>query len=611
MDARALTPAQCVLLTVHLASEANISALHSFTPVRNDALDPELVLRILLTYLPEAVDPKEYANYVEEVASRLYVNIDREDVEVNTASVKDISEEQAKKQVKKLHLLQIQPPSFPPHAPDDLLTRFLCHRAYRIDSETGLLNLLPTLIEPFLDRNDFIRVWYISMVLPLLRLQCEYYPEDVSKARSLVDFEQMTGMEGVDFLMKNASQHEHRHGTTVDSTADIDVARDIKGLVGPWMYGHTERKRRKLEYTADARTGISDVETVTRKVRKISLTGVSQEDLTDHDWEYMYRWILTSASEDFGLVAQAVEGWDGPSDVDLGGFDHESIGYLDDDVRSKLELRYAQAAFASCYAAQADTEKTIREAHSILARLAELLDFIPPPDLATSVDALPKIERHAKRLDDSGTDLLPENLLRPEHPLTSPRLATYMLLQMMVYSAYQFSGLEWPMSIINVARLHFYADAHEQLEVLRKLLKQLSKATSARDETTWLANRAKLLWLWNWGIESDAEDGDDGAGVLGKISKEDFEEEMLKVFTDTTCKFQGFHYTRYISLATNIVHHVSFVCIETYVCPVDEIDPVQNTDALAGIEEKNLSFPFVVTEGDQQRVEGGVVTDRI
>ena len=108
MDPIDLTPAQCVLLTVHLASESNIKALHTFTPSRLDALDPELVLRILLTYLPEAVDPREYTNYVEEVASRLYVNIDREEVEVNIAPVKDLSDAQAQKRVKKLHLLQIQ-----------------------------------------------------------------------------------------------------------------------------------------------------------------------------------------------------------------------------------------------------------------------------------------------------------------------------------------------------------------------------------------------------------------------------------------------------------------------------------------------------------------------
>ena len=69
--AKDLSVAQCILLTVHYASEGNIKALHSFTPTRLDALDPELVLRILLAYLPESLDPREYTTYIGEVASRL------------------------------------------------------------------------------------------------------------------------------------------------------------------------------------------------------------------------------------------------------------------------------------------------------------------------------------------------------------------------------------------------------------------------------------------------------------------------------------------------------------------------------------------------------------
>lgn len=146
-----LTASQCILLTVHYASESNIKALHSFTPTRPDALEPELILRILLTYLPETLEPREYVTYVEEVGSRLYLDITREDIEVDVSPVKDIGDEHAKKKARKIlrGLAEILPPAFPPHAPEDLLTRFLCHRAYRIDSETGLLNLVPELVEPF------------------------------------------------------------------------------------------------------------------------------------------------------------------------------------------------------------------------------------------------------------------------------------------------------------------------------------------------------------------------------------------------------------------------------------------------------------------------------
>lgn len=208
---QSLTAAQCVLLAVHFASESNIEALHSFTPARTDALDRELVLRIVLTFVPESLDPRRYTRYVEEVASQLY--LDHEDIDVDVAPVRDLSDDEAQKRVRALRMLSIDHlPS--PYAPQDLLTRFVYHRAHRIDRETGLLHLTRALVEPFLPRNDFIRTWYIGACVPLLRLP-EYYPEDDSLAISLSDFEQLHGRQGVDMLLSKSGRNT--------------VARDIKG----------------------------------------------------------------------------------------------------------------------------------------------------------------------------------------------------------------------------------------------------------------------------------------------------------------------------------------------------------------------------------------------
>lgn len=110
-----------------------------------------------------------------------------------------------------------------------------------------------------------------------------------------------------------------------------------------------------------------------------------------------------------------------------------------------------------------------------------------------------------------------------------------MLLQMMVYSAYQLASLGYAISIVKVATLHFYSTGEEQLEVLRKILHLLVKS-GRRDETLWTGDRAKLIWLWNWGIDPDEVEARNGAGVLGKISKQDFEKALLQTFTDASCK---------------------------------------------------------------------------
>lgn len=580
--AKDLSQAKCTLLTINYASEGNIKALHSFTPTRSDALEPEFIFRILLTYLPESLEPREYTTYVGEVASRLYLDYEREDVEVDLSPVQDLSEEQAEKKVKRLKLLEIRPPNFPPYAPDDILTRFLCHRTYRIDSETGLLSLVPQLVEPFLDRNDYLRTWYISVVLPLLRIEFEYYPADDSPSLGLSGFERLEGREGVDFLLQNEAGSRHT-SRAVSGSQENEIARDIKGLVGPWMYGHTERKRRKLGHTSEAAPQDSELENLSNGLRKISLDGVKPGDKTGHDWEHLYRWLVLRARENLPLITLAVDEWDGPADIDLGTFDPRITDvYLDDETQRKLEAQYAQAAFACCYAAQTHAEETIRSAHTILARLAALLDFIPPPDLATSVDSLPKIEKHAAPLDNSHTlaDLEPDALLSPEHPLTTPRFETYMLLQMILYSAYQLAGLGHAISMVNVAKLHFYASADEQLALLQRILRHLTKTGARKEDTQWVSDRAKLLWLWNWGIDQDDDGATSGAGVLGKVSRQAFEEEMLKCFTETSCK--SFSSSRssgpYSSLS------------------VDEVDPVRNVETLGPSEEKDLSFPFKLSD---------------
>ncbi|KAG9947795.1 secretory pathway Sec39, partial [Aureobasidium melanogenum] len=529
-EVKALSSAQCILLTVHYASEANIRALHAFTPLRLDVLSPELVLRIVLSYLPETVDPSLYTTYVREVATRIYLE-QQEPFDIDTTPVAALSAEKAQKRVNKLSIADLSPPAFPPHAPTDLLTRFVIHRANRIDSETGLLTLVPRLAEPFLDTNDYLRTWYVSVVLPLLRLRYDFYPEKKDPP-TLPAFERLDGQQGIDLLLENVTDVQHEITSSTDSEGL--VARDTRAMVGPWMYGHTERKRRRLDDEPEPTHDEQDMVRSPSRTAFIKLDGVSKHDKTGHDWEYVFEWMVHNAVNNFPLVTNLIEEWDGPGDVDLGGF-HNPQAYLDDDIQAKLERQYAQAAFASCYAAEADTPETIDGAHGILVRLAQLLDFEPPPELATSVKQLPKVDKHAELLHatDSTIYLEPDVLLRPEHPLATPKLETYMLLQMMVYSAYQLNGLGHSISILNVAKLRFFSDEDEQLSLLLKIVHGLA-AKGKRDEQQWQYDYDRLIWLWNWNIELE-DQGRRGAGIFGRIEKTVIERELLKVLISSGC----------------------------------------------------------------------------
>lgn len=526
-----LSSAQCILLAVHYASEANIRTLHAFTPQRLDVLSPELVLRIVLSYLPETTDPSLYTTYVREVATRIYLE-QQEPLDIDTTPVTSLSPEKAQKRVNKLSTADLSPPAFPPHAPNDLLTRFIIHRANRIDAETGLLALVPRLAEPFLDTNHYLRTWYVSVVLPLLRLRYDYYP-GTKDPPTLSTFEKLDGQQGIDLLLENVTNVEHDITSSTDSEGVI--ARDTRAMVGPWMYGHTERKRRRLYNKKEPKQDEHNTVRSPPRTAFIKLDGVSKEDKTGHDWEYVFEWMVHHAVDNFALATNLIEEWDGPGDVDLGGF-HNPHQYLDDDTQAKLERQYAQAAFACCYAAQADSPETIDGAHGILVRLAQLLDFEPPPELATSVKQLPKVDKHAELLHatDSTIYLEPDVLLRPEHPLATPRLETYMLLQMMVYSAYQLNGLGHSISILNVTKLRFFSDEDEQLALLLKIVHGLA-AKGKRDEQQWQYDYDKLIWLWNWNIELE-DQGRKGAGIFGKIEKTTVERELLKVLISNGCK---------------------------------------------------------------------------
>lgn len=106
-----------------------------------------------------------------------------------------------------------------------------------------------------------------------------------------------------------------------------------------------------------------------------------------------------------------------------------------------------------------------------------------------------------------------------------------MLLQMLVYSAYQLAGLGHNISIVNVTKFRFYSDEDEQLPMVRKILHGLCKF-GKREDHYWITDRGRLLWLWNWNI--DPEGGAlRGAGPFGNIPRDVLEKEILKSMLST------------------------------------------------------------------------------
>jgi len=294
------------------------------------------------------------------------------------------------------------------------------------------------------------------------------------------------------------------------------------------MYGHNERKRRKLN-TAQGRS-IADGGHERSRGGSLDDTAALHELATKEDWEYLFAWLVRTAPKNFPLVTSAIENWDGPGDVDLGGYEdgHE---YLSEELQRTLELRYAQSALASVYTVDADTQATIEGAHSLLVRLATLLDFETPPYLTTNIDLFPKIDPSLPNFPEISTAFLQlEILLQPDNPLTKPEPQTFSILQMLVCSAYLFTGLHHIASIRNVAKLRFHCDGDEQFSLLQKMLHTLGTGPRKSDEQ-WEFIRSRLTWLWSWGTDMN-ETTFHGFGVFGKIERKLFESEMLRALLE-------------------------------------------------------------------------------
>jgi hypothetical protein len=496
----ALSAPHCVLLAVHYATESNLTALRALTALRHADFNVELVFRILLTHLPESIAPAAYVEYLHQLASNSRTPGDDPATALDVAPVEGLTDSQARKKRRKLELLPLVHPLYKAETELDPLTHFLIHRAHQIDAQTGLPNAIPELVAPFLGHSEYLRTWLISTALPLLRLMYEYYPE--SPAPSLDDFARLRGRRAIDVQLANLRQ---THTSTQEGG---HAARDLRGVVGPWMCGATERKRRKL--SPDDRTA--------------SITEAPAQE--SDDWEALFAWLVDTSKTDFTLVSSAFVEWDGPEDLDLGGFE-EGRDYVDDDTQRKLERRYAQTALACMYLLDSNHTDMLQAAHGLLERISDLLGLEPPPDLSVAVETLPSCAADMQILEElKASTLLEENITRPDNPLTHPSQDAVHLVELLLFSTFVLSSLQQPFTLREVARMFLRKDQSEQISLLHKIVHALS--TSAKlDSQQWQANRSRLLWLWNWGSDRAVTERH-AMGILGHIDGKTIEIEILK-----------------------------------------------------------------------------------
>jgi protein transport protein SEC39 len=517
-----LSSEQWTLLAARFANESDLASLRCLVNSTPNTVSADLLLQCILTYLPETVEPSLYVDLIASIARGQKVDVDST-VSIDVSAVRDLSPAKARKRVKHLNLLPLAHAIWSPQAEfPQHVVQFLIHRAHLIDQHTGLLNLIPPLVTPFLDLYPSLRSWFISSVLPLLRLDSEYYP-GLDRAYSLEEVELADDDRGVDIWLSNAF---NQSGS--DKLDGGEIARSLRGLVGPWMYGSNLRKRRRLDI-AQSDLNTRRASSAQPDERSAPIKSDTQIDWTG--WDTTYRKLIETSKTQLSPVSEAINDWNGPLDLDLGEYGKDLD--LDSAEESSVVSRFIQAAYSCIFSAEQSDKQTISSAYTILGKIASLSNIRPLPSLQSQASQLSDMSAKKEDFEDIGSFRLDiDTLMQPDNVLSKVGQRSFNLARYCIVSAHLLDFLGHPISTSGACKVRYMLESEEQSTMFQRLVHSLAtgKKSSRMD---WATTRSYLLWLWGWGQESTASET--GLGVFGKINRKAIEKEILEALLSNSC----------------------------------------------------------------------------
>jgi hypothetical protein len=507
----AISGAHAILLTTQLCATGNVVHLPLLHTQFPSYLPLERLLRIILTFLPESIEPQAYTSVLKELVSGSSIEPSAGDVDFS--AVKDLSETIARKRVRKLRLLPLRHPDDEDSEPSDLLTQFLIHRSHRIDSETGLQPLILDLLLPFYQGSSTVRTWLISSILPLLRLNYEYYPSQ-DETFSLNTLESMDDATAINVLLSMTSPRNDK----------MDIARNLRGLVGAWIYGSNRTKRRRLNENASQ----SAISLPQDSHRPKTTTGAI--------WQQVNEWLLSHSLVDHDTAVNAFVHWDGPEDVDLGGYGEENQQPTQDEL-AEMRTRYGQSGFAVVYANPDTSSSSLEDSMQIVTRVAQLLNLQDSLFVVCKDSALPSVMFDAGEIPStSRVSLLQNALLLSSNPLTQPSASSVSFLSALLLSLQVLHELGVSIPCRQAANLCLHSTEDMQLAELRSTVSSIAKqATPGRD---WKKVREQLLWLRDWQAKQPEQNVDRPPchGLFWKVSRDTVETEVLRALLEAKGK---------------------------------------------------------------------------
>ena len=496
-----LSPAKAIIVAVQCATSGEVERLTWMAAHHGTVLRSELMLRILLTYLPETLPSTAYIPLLQKINAAEYEPV--EGISIDCSSVADLSDEQVAKKVKKLGLLSLPWDGAPEDSAEDPLSLFLIHRAYRVDEGARLLAQLPGLLVPFLDHSATVRSWTISILLPFVRRSIDYYRESLPV--TLREFVRLDDEDAVDLLLAQTA-------STPESIPNI--GRDLRGLIAPWLHNEARWRLRKGHKAGE-------------------------DSRLCPGFERVLEWLVSQASLSWRAAVGAVEQWNGPADVDLG--DYGKL-WLDDDEQGYMKERYARAALAAAYTISEPSVDALKGSYTILARVIDMLGHEPITSLQMAGSMLapaPDLFR-SDIISPKNKTFMRNHLLSDENALTSPSSTSMDLLRAVILSAFLLTRAGVPCSVRMAGDLALLENKHEQEEEFHKLVRAFAR-TSKRDNNFWTKARNEILWLRDWGAEevlASSNPAGSKGGVFSLLRKDYIEAEILRALLSDCRMFE-------------------------------------------------------------------------
>lgn len=464
------TDAHVLLFAAQLTSEGDLEELGKLVRTRRNVLSDDLIYRLLLSFYPVDL-PEEAAlvKFLQGLSEHPEASEALSDFKLDP-STSNLSPHDAIQRCRTLRLQRL-----PRHVFRETGGRradFIIEWARRLESLAGSVQPLAEFVEHFVAQDPELQLWYQTYLIPVLRLQCDFYP-DAEDVIGVQELETLSAQTGVKTLLRYAERTRNPK----------DIARDLDNVVAPWVRGATRTKRRKVNQ-------------------------VEADAPEESPWEIVNDWLICESRKDFELAAKSFDEWNGP------------VEDQQPPDGGELAARYAQTGLALVYSCRQSTHESLAVSRRIVNKACSLTGLqavnyaSPHPhiDLGSDVE-----------LEEA--DLFPAALSKRTNRFTHvSSFSVHFLVGLLNTSAILLS-LGLPSSIEELAKVSAFGSERRHKEELRRLLQQIPRLT--RKEIDWRSVRRDLLWLRSWSDSTQMDGVDRRVAYLGQLSARYVETQVL------------------------------------------------------------------------------------